>query len=49
MSKTSKSLSWMAKTQAKVLFTAVATGLAYTLIHKTVAKYPRLKIIDSKK
>ena len=49
MSKTSKSLSWMAKTQAKVLFTAVATGLAYTLIRKTVSKYPRLKIIESKK
>ena len=49
MSKTSKSLSWMAKTQAKVLFTAVASGLAYTLIHKAVSKYPRLKIIESKK
>jgi hypothetical protein len=49
MSKTLKSLSWMAKTQAKVLFTAVATGLAYSLIHKTVSKYPRLKIIDTKK
>jgi hypothetical protein len=49
MSKTSKSLTWMAKTQAKVLFTAVATGLAYNLIRKTVAKYPRLKVIESKK
>ena len=49
MSKTLKNLSWMAKTQAKVLFTAVATGLAYSLIHKTVSKYPSLKIINGKK
>lgn len=49
--KTSKALdsaSWMAKTQAKVVFIAVATALTHKLIQKAADKYPKLRFLEQK-
>jgi hypothetical protein len=42
------SASWMAKTQVKVILTALATAFAHKLIHKAAEKYPKLSFLETK-
>ncbi len=44
-----KSASWMARTQAKVLFTAVATIATHKLLKKTARKFPAMSFLEPKK
>jgi hypothetical protein len=47
--KSSKALngaSWMFKTEAKVVFTAVATALTHKLLQKAAHKYPKLRFLE---
>lgn len=40
------SASWMLETQAKVVFTALATALTHKLIQKAAHKYPKLSFLE---
>lgn len=44
-----KSASWMAKTEAKILFTAVATIATHKLLKKASSNFPALKFLEPKK
>jgi hypothetical protein len=44
-----KSASWMAKTEAKILYTAVATLATHKILQAASSKFPALKFLDSKK
>lgn len=44
-----KSASWMAKTEAKILFTAVATIATHKLLKKVAKTYPGLRFLEPKK
>jgi hypothetical protein len=38
--------SWMLKTEAKVVFTALATAVTHKLIQKAAHKYPKLSFLE---
>jgi hypothetical protein len=44
-----KGASWMAKTEAKILYTAVATLATHKLLQAASAKIPALKFLEPKK
>lgn len=44
-----KGVKWIAKTEAKVLVTAVATIATQKIIRKASKKYPALRILDTNK
>lgn len=44
-----KSATWMAKTEAKILFTAFATVATHKLLKKVAKNYPALKFLEPKK
>ena len=44
-----KGASWLAKTEGKILFTAVATLATHKLLQKASSKYPALKFLEPKK
>ena len=44
-----KSATWMAKTEAKILYTAVATLATHKLLQTASSKIPALKFLEPKK
>lgn len=45
-SQTLNGASWMFKTEAKVVFTALATALTHKLLQKAAQKYPKLRFLE---
>ena len=44
-----KTVSWMAKTEAKILYTTVASVATHQLLKAAAKKYPALNLLDPKK
>lgn len=44
-----KSASWMAKTEMKILYTAVATIATHKILQKASRKFPTLKFLEPNK
>lgn len=44
--KKSRALPWMLKTEAKIVYTALASAFTHKLLQKTAQKYPKLKFLE---